>query len=118
MSSRKFVKGSESSKIIVLANFTKNKICPVTNKGIKLDNQLSKMIWKSTGVNQYVSKEFKLSKRRIKSLINKKMKKGFKSHIDYLANSIGEIHSVGASAPLKVACAKISDSLKLMSLNK
>ncbi len=117
MNTRKFIKGSESSKIIVLANFTKNNICPVTNKDFKLDNQLSKMIWKSTGVNQYVRKELKLSKRRIKSLVNKKMKKGFKSHIDYLANSIGEIHSVDASAPLKVACAKISDCLKLMPLN-
>lgn len=113
LNSKKLFKQSETSKILLLANITKNKI-PDLSKYSNLANQLSKMIWDKSGSNKYIHKESKLFKTKIKIMIKKRMKKSLTNRIIYLGGVVQQFQSVDISAPLMAIRSKISECLNSM----
>ena len=89
-------KRSESNNIIVLANFTRKKknINEPRKYGGDIVTQLARLLERSGASISDISYNGKFLNRRIKKIIQKKMKKAFYNHLEHIRMAIGEFQSV------------------------
>lgn len=91
-----FNKQSEVNNIIFLANFSKSRtVFPEKSKDVII--QIERIIRNSTKSPYSLRKELIISKRKIKKIIKRKLKKGLLNHALYVRDSIQELNSIPLS---------------------
>lgn len=97
-----FHKQSEVNNIIVLAKFSKSRAAiPVKSKDAII--LIERIIKNSTKLSYSWRKELIISKRKIKKIIKRKLKKGLSNHAVYLRDSIQELNLIPLSESLEIS---------------
>lgn len=96
------MKQSESNIFIALSNFSS-----VSNKkdfkNINENLNISKIIQKTLSSNSGFLRNFKILRKKIKSLLKKKIKRNFLSHIEYIKIAVQELRPMNLNIQFESA---------------
>lgn len=104
-------KQSETSNIIVLANFSKTKNIK-TSYDHDVLGKIERIMTNSSGSLSIMRKELKSSNRKIKKIIKTKLKRRFLNHAEYLKNSIKELKTLPLSEAFQISNMHLNDFIK------